>query len=92
MEQLHSGAQTMLAYFHYCCKGYQPFLLADESDEVFSMAELDAEQIGFIREIAKELKRREEHIRTVKETGNVEHPLYFVSQLFEENWEPRSTA
>jgi hypothetical protein len=58
IEQLHSGAQTMLAYFHYCNKGHQPFALAHESNEVFTMAELDTEQLGFIRDIAKELKKR----------------------------------
>jgi hypothetical protein len=58
MEQLHGGAQTMLAYFHYCNKGVQPFILAPESDEVFSIAELDSSQIKYIREMAKEVKKR----------------------------------
>jgi len=89
MEQLHGGAQTMLAYFHYCNKGVQPFILAPESDEVFSIAELDSSQIKYIREMAKEVKKRESRIRSVKENGKVEDPLFFVSQLFEEYWEPR---
>lgn len=46
----NSGAKTILAHFHYCCKGQQPFG-ADfdwNAAKIRRMARLDAEQSRFM--------------------------------------------
>jgi len=56
------GALTMLAHFHYCCnKGTQPFAKAlDPSglQELAEAAELNAEQVQFVRDTAIWVKER----------------------------------
>ena len=55
------GALTMLAHFHYANKGKQPFSLALDPAglrEVAEAAELNAEQVQFVREIAIIVKEK----------------------------------
>jgi hypothetical protein len=52
ISELHMGANILLAYFHYCCKGFRPFGLDWKSTETASMAELDSEQIQFVQKTA----------------------------------------
>lgn len=46
----NSGAKTILAHFHYCCKGQQPFRKDFDwnSQKVQRMAHLDSEQSRFM--------------------------------------------
>jgi hypothetical protein len=46
----NSGAKTILAHFHYCCKGNQPFgeKFDWNSAKIRRMARLDAEQSRFM--------------------------------------------
>jgi hypothetical protein len=52
IKELHLGANILLAYFHYCCKGCQPFALDSDAAEIATMAELNPEQIDFIQKTA----------------------------------------
>jgi hypothetical protein len=112
ISQLHGGANMMLAYFHYCNKGQRPFA-SDLDSEEFAMAELNQEQISFIRATAREIKNRrksnecfashkshtadltmnfpEAQIKVSRENRNFGDELYFISQLFEENWKPMAS-
>lgn len=51
INAIHSGAKTILAYFHYACKGQRPFSLDHDwdTDEAKNMARLDNEQVGFLK-------------------------------------------
>lgn len=53
VEELHLGANILLAYFHYCCKGCRPFDLDWDAADTQSMAELDPDQIKFVQETSK---------------------------------------
>lgn len=46
----NSGAKTILAHFHYCCKGNQPFgeRFDWNAPKIRKMARLDAEQSRFM--------------------------------------------
>jgi hypothetical protein len=50
INAIQSGAKTILAYFHYSCKGQRPFSLDHDwnTDEAKKMAHLDDEQIAFL--------------------------------------------
>jgi hypothetical protein len=56
IAELHIGADILLAYFHYCCKGFQPFALDWNAAETTSMAELDVDQVRFIKNTATYVK------------------------------------
>jgi hypothetical protein len=51
----HSGAKTILAHFHYCCKGQEPFQpdFDWKSPQIQKMVQLDAEQIAFMEKFAE---------------------------------------
>lgn len=56
----HSGAKTILAHFHYCCKGEYPFRPETDwnSPKIREMAQLDAEQAGFMASLAQQVQKR----------------------------------
>lgn len=66
VQELHLGANTILAYFHYCCKGYYPFSTDWNVDDTASMADLDLDQIQFI-------KRTTQHVQA---SGNTRTMVY----------------
>jgi hypothetical protein len=44
-----TGANTLLAYFHYCNKGIYPFSGECKDQDLQSLAELDDETMAFVR-------------------------------------------
>jgi hypothetical protein len=62
IEELHLGANILLAYFHYCCKGFQPFAPDWDPSETTSMAHLDPEQINFVQQTARYVQSNSEAI------------------------------
>lgn len=46
------GANVLLAYYHYCCKGHRPFALDWNAEESVSMAALDPYQVKYIQKTA----------------------------------------
>ena len=59
VEELHQGAKIMLAFFHYCNKGGHPFATDfwNSSCHV-AMAELDAEQLDFLRTTCEQIRQK----------------------------------
>jgi len=91
IADLHMGANILLAYFHYCCKGFRPFELDWDSAETTSMADLDPEQIQFVQRTAVFVHKNKTRFREIIEQDLCENEHYFVGQLYEEDWKPRST-
>ena len=58
IRAIHSGAKTILAYFHYACKGQRPFSLGHDwdTDEAKNMADLDDEQITFLKHFQQQIQ------------------------------------
>ena len=56
VQELHSGANVLLAHFHYSCKTFRPFDLDWKAEETTSMAELDNDQVSFVRQTASYVK------------------------------------
>ncbi|KAL5326373.1 hypothetical protein ACEPPN_004057 [Leptodophora sp. 'Broadleaf-Isolate-01'] len=52
IAELHMGANVLLAYYHYCCKGHRPFALDWNAEESVSMAALDPYQVKYIQKTA----------------------------------------
>lgn len=90
----HSGAKTLLAHFHYMCKGNLPFQqdFDWESPSHQRMAQLSTEQLDFIRRYVEEINKRDIDLKNVSETDHYEDKYWFTSQLFEHGWKPKDTA
>lgn len=56
IAELHMGANVLLAYFHYACRGQRPFTLDWDAKDAVAMAVLDEDQVKF-------LKRTTVHVR-----------------------------
>ena len=91
VEELHIGAKILLAYFHYCCKGSYPMSMDWNSPEEIALAEMDDEQVEFMRESLFEFKKRVLTMRNIRDEANFEHELFFLSQLYDVNWKPVDT-
>ena len=44
-----AGANTLLAYFHYCNKGIYPFSAECKDQDLQSLAELDNDALSFVK-------------------------------------------
>ncbi|KAF5648101.1 hypothetical protein F52700_1316 [Fusarium sp. NRRL 52700] len=53
VEKFHSGARTMLAYFHYCNKGGHPFSMDWTRPANVAFAKLGPQQVEFIKDTIK---------------------------------------
>ncbi len=49
VEEYHNGANVLLAYWHYCNKGYEAFAPGNSAAYFHAMSELKAYQTDFIR-------------------------------------------
>jgi len=90
VKEYNVGANTLLAYFHYCNKGIYPFSGECKDQDLQSLAELDDEAMKFVkytRQFASDHSRQWED---VWHEENFEDEYYYVSQLFEQNWQPRT--
>ena len=58
----NSGAKTILAHFHYCCKGQKPFDKKFDwsSPKTRRMAKLDEEQASFMSKFRDSVIRKGE--------------------------------
>lgn len=45
----YAGANTLLAYFHYCNKGIYPFSTECKDQDLQSLAELDDDGVTFVK-------------------------------------------
>jgi hypothetical protein len=63
VEELHTGANVLLAHFHYCNKGSHPFAMdwRSTNNSSISFAELDPEQMLYMQEATDEVERRGQH-------------------------------
>ncbi|KAK0747949.1 hypothetical protein B0T21DRAFT_406507 [Apiosordaria backusii] len=99
VKEYEIGANTLLAYFHYCNKGIYPFSAECRDADLRSLAELgdDAiELVHYTRQYVMQQKAQWEDLwkgeGDWKDMGlkRYENEYYYVSQLFEQNWQPRN--
>ncbi|KXX74792.1 hypothetical protein MMYC01_207707 [Madurella mycetomatis] len=93
----HMGVNVMLAHFHYLNKGVLPFQLTYDAAgirELSKAAELDPEQVTFIKLTSHLLNepQRLAEFQSVRSKLDLNHDMYWIAQLYEENWMPGPTA
>ncbi|KAK6864677.1 hypothetical protein PG995_001205 [Apiospora arundinis] len=85
-----TGANILLAYFHYCNKGMYPFSAECKDQDLRTLAQLDAVKIKFVNVTRNIVKEQGKHWDDVRRREDYEDDFYFISQLYEENWAPRT--
>ncbi|KAK7907869.1 hypothetical protein PG985_015172 [Apiospora marii] len=85
-----TGANILLAYFHYCNKGMYPFSAECKDQDLRTLAQLDPVKIKFVNVTRNIVKDQEKHWDDVRQREDYEDDFYFISQLYEENWAPRT--
>jgi len=91
IQNHHTGVLTMLAYFHWTNKGKLPFKHAEDPamlEELATVAELNEEQVQFVKSTSLWVKAMQEEMERVRRNFDSGHELYFVSQLFDDDWKP----
>jgi len=60
VDEYHIGANILLAHWHYCNKGSQPFALDWDSGKHPAIVEMNTDQIAFVKETSAlvKLKRK----------------------------------
>ncbi|KAL7787549.1 hypothetical protein V8C37DRAFT_412070 [Trichoderma ceciliae] len=91
VQEYHLGANIILAHFHYCNKGIIPFSEECEDQDLRTLAHLDEDKIQFVRATRAYVQRHKKDWEQVRAKGEYEEDYFFVSQLFEEKWQPKST-
>ncbi|GAB0141574.1 hypothetical protein EsHS_00002161 [Epichloe bromicola] len=90
VREYHLGANILLAHFHYCNKGWYPFSDECKDQDLRTLADLSDDKVQFVRETREFAKEHEREWGQLRERGAWEEDYFFVSQLFQENWHPRS--
>jgi phosphatidate phosphatase APP1 len=81
----------MLAYFHYCNKGSHPFAMDWTIERNIKQAELNPEQLQFLTKTTQLVQGKSALFNHITNSGEFEHDLFFVSQLYDITWQPLRT-
>ncbi|KAK3328841.1 hypothetical protein B0H66DRAFT_571609 [Apodospora peruviana] len=92
VKEYNLGANTLLAYFHYCNKGIYPFSAECRDQDLQSLAELDDDAISFVRYTRQYASQQKRQWEDMWKRDDYENEYFYVSQLFEQNWQPRTMA
>jgi hypothetical protein len=91
IEQRHHSANVFLSHYHYRTESSNPFHQDWKKRYATPFSHMSADDIHFLERTKTLLKEREDIIKVNKENNLYEHELYFVAQMFEDNWQPRDT-
>ncbi|VUC34450.1 unnamed protein product [Clonostachys rosea] len=92
VREYHAGANILLAYFHYCNKNVHPFTDGCKDQDLRTLAGLEEDQILFVRATRNYVKKHRQEWEGIRARGEVENDFFFVSQLYDENWDSRTTT
>ncbi|KAL2270893.1 hypothetical protein VTJ83DRAFT_264 [Remersonia thermophila] len=92
VKEYNWGANTLLAYFHYCNKAVYPFSEDCKDQDLQTLAELDDEGVAFVHTTRKLVAAHQKEWQEVWTSEDYENEYYYVSQLYERNWQPRTMA
>ncbi|OTA98321.1 hypothetical protein M426DRAFT_326054 [Hypoxylon sp. CI-4A] len=86
-EKIQEGANIVLIHWHYYKRDFNTPMTNSESEDKKKAVwgELDDDQTQLLAETRQAYKDR------VEDDMTWEHDLYFVSQMFEDNWQPKPT-
>ncbi|KAL4933686.1 uncharacterized protein BDV17DRAFT_65363 [Aspergillus undulatus] len=97
IQGMQAGMQNMLAHFHYLNKGVLPFHLTyDEKSLRYlaAAADLDSEELEFVKQTSEFVNSTSRVVRMAEVRANKEYgdDMYWISQLYDQEWKPGPTA
>ncbi|KLU87704.1 hypothetical protein MAPG_06698 [Magnaporthiopsis poae ATCC 64411] len=87
VKDYYVGAMTLLVYFHYRRRA-DPFAPGYKIDKMRGVSGNEA--ADFVEEMRKYVREHETRWRDLVESGEIENEYYFVAQMHEQKWLPRS--
>ncbi|KAI1847401.1 hypothetical protein JX266_006626 [Neoarthrinium moseri] len=69
--------------------GIYPFSVECKDQDLSTLAKLDATKIKFVQRTRAIVEEQRKHWQKTRQSNDYEHDLYFISQLYEENWAPQ---
>ncbi|KAF3344872.1 Putative lysine N-acyltransferase C17G9.06c [Verticillium dahliae VDG2] len=88
VKQYQQGATILLAYFHYCNKGIFPFSDECRDQDLRGLAELDDQSMHFVHETRRWATSHKGQWEELQRKKAFEDSYFWVSQLYEHNWQP----
>ncbi|KAK8029283.1 hypothetical protein PG991_006339 [Apiospora marii] len=91
----HNGATILLAHFHFINKGARPFSLLQTKKTLESFAaaaELDQSQMDFLKETSLQVNSQSTAMLDARNALAVGNDLYWISQLYVDDWKPPPTV
>ncbi|RYP55007.1 hypothetical protein DL768_000323 [Monosporascus sp. mg162] len=92
VREYQLGANILLAYFHYCNKGIYPFSPECREQDLSTLAELNKNKINFVLFTRKAVEEHKKHWAKIRQSGDYENDFYYISQLYEQNWQPQASV
>ncbi|TID05235.1 hypothetical protein CH35J_002361 [Colletotrichum higginsianum] len=92
VQEYHLGGTILLAYFHYCNKGIYPFSEECKDQDLRTLAQLDEDAVQFIHWTRSQAMAHKHEWEEVQQANQYEQPYFFVSQLFQRDWQPQTWA
>lgn len=92
VQEYHLGGTILLAYFHYCNKGIYPFSEECKDQDLRTLAQLDEDAMQFIHWTRSQAMAHKHEWEEVQQANQYEQPYFFVSQLFQRDWQPQTWA
>ncbi|KAK1751523.1 cutinase transcription factor 1 beta [Echria macrotheca] len=91
VQERQNSANVFLSHYHYRTEGCNPFKMDWKRRHATPFADMSTYDVIFLQKTQKllEEKSRAESIRMARENELYENELYFISQMYEENWQPR---
>ncbi|KAH8682702.1 hypothetical protein BX600DRAFT_506269 [Xylariales sp. PMI_506] len=86
VKELHRGADILLIYFHYRSKGGSPLQVDLEASDIHR-AGLNSELVCFLRESREHMKAKANYVKSIRKQKVFEDPYWFISQLYDAEWE-----
>lgn len=91
ISDLHHGANVFLLHYHYCTRPFNPFTMDWKRRHVTPFADMPTEDIHFLLKSRDMIQERADMFRRTRENDLYEDDFYFVSQMFEKDWQPQDT-
>ncbi|KAK3296365.1 uncharacterized protein B0H64DRAFT_321485 [Chaetomium fimeti] len=89
----HHSANVFLSHYHYRTESSNPFKQDWKRRHQTPFSYMSVDDIQFLERTKVLLEERgNDVVKTNRDNDLYEHELYFLSQMFEDNWQPRDTA
>jgi len=92
MQERHHSANVFLSHYHYRTQPCDPFKLDWRKRQTTPFADMTPTEIRFIMRTKELVEQKRGWFRSVREISLYEDEMYFISQMYEDGWQPRDSV